>query len=192
MDRTEVTNAQYRKCEAAGSCPPPRESGSHTRASYYGNAEYDNYPVIHVSWNAAQAYCKWAVRRLPTEAEWEKAARDTDNRKYPWGNAAPDNQRANFNDKDDTTAVGSYPSGASPYGALDMAGNVYEWVGDWYIDDYYRSGPVQNPKGPDAGLYRLLRGGAWGSGQPNIIAARRLWKEPFYQDYFIGFRCARS
>jgi len=192
IDRTDITNKMYALCVNAGVCKTPTTS-SNTHSSYYGNSQYDNYPVISVSWHDATAYCKWADRRLPTEAEWEKAARGTDGKIYPWGNSAPDNTLLNYNlNVGDTTAVGSYPKGASPYGALDMAGNVWQWVNDWYGDIYYQNSPASNPLGPDSGQFRVFRGGSWLNAKYNIYSVVREWAYPASSSPSMGFRCAMS
>ena len=162
IDKYEVTNAQYKRCVDAGRCSMPLSTKSETRELYYGNPQYENYPVVAVSWNDAKTFCESVGKRLPTEAEWEKAARGTDARVYPWGNQF-DKTRANVGEgsQGDTTAVGSYPTGASPYGIMDLAGNVWEWVQDWYDPNYYRTSPRNNPMGPSSGTYRTIRGGSW-------------------------------
>ena len=159
IDKTEVTNAEYAKCESARVCKPPISYESLTRFSYYGTEQYANYPVVYVTWTQAKTFCLWSGARLPTEAEWEKAARGTDGRIYPWGNYYTTSALLNYNSNvGDTTAVGKYPSGASIYGALDMSGNVWEWVADWYDASYYASSSSTNPTGPASGGTRVLRG----------------------------------
>jgi serine/threonine-protein kinase len=191
IDQTDVTTAQYAGCVTSGQCTKPYDASSATRSSYYGDSQYADYPVIYVSWNQAQAYCAWAGRRLPSEAEWEKAARGVDGRIYPWGNAAPDQNKLTYNNNQgDTAAVGSYSSGASPYGALDMAGNVEEWVNDWYSSSYYQQSPSRNPTGPTSGTARVLRGGYWGADGRNVRSAARDRGAPVYRYFNIGFRCA--
>ena len=186
IDRTEVTNEMYRRCVQAGACTEP----AHSRR--YGSVEYRKHPVMGVSWVQAVEYCTWAGRRLPTEAEWEKAARGTDGSLYPWGSDAPDPSRLNFNHLvEDTTQVGNYPAGASPYGALDMAGNVWEWVADGYDEDYYTKSPYENPLGGTSVNQRVLRGGSWSTQADNVRVSNRFWAFPGRNDT-DGFRCARS
>jgi formylglycine-generating enzyme required for sulfatase activity len=196
IDRTEVTNAMYALCVQAGVCRQHTKTHSDTRGKYYGNPQYDDYPVIYVDWDDANAYCQWAGRQLPSEAQWEKAARGTDGRIYPWGSAEPNSSLLNFDRiKGDTTAVGSYPSGASPYGALDMAGNVWEWVADWFDDNYYSVYPTDdwphNPDGPEIGVVRGLRGGSWNNNLDFVRAIHRDWSDPTARIDLYGFRCSR-
>ncbi|TES92597.1 MAG: formylglycine-generating enzyme family protein [Candidatus Cloacimonadota bacterium] len=196
----EVTNSQYNKfCDATGRNYPddPKFEGM---SDYFTN--YPDYPVVKVSWNDAVAYCRWAGLRLPTEAEWEKAARGTDSRKYPWGNSKPDaggTYRANYDPGEDevdgykyTSPFGSFPDGISPYGCYDMAGNVWEWCSDWYGEHYYRDSPERNPEGPSSGKYRVIRGVSLCCKTMGLRCVTRDWFTPAHGWGYSGFRVSLS
>jgi len=208
MDKLEVTNGMFTLCMKAGVCEPPQYFKSGTRDSYFNNAEFNDYPVIYVTWAQASVYCTWAGRRLPTEAEWERSARGDDFRTYPWGDERPDSSRGNFNYfTGDTTRVGSFPAGASPFGILDMAGNVAEWVNDYFDSKYYSKGVTMNPPGPGERsnfFNRVVRGGTYQdafvdarlSNRASVLGSNLDAAEVTSPEYLgefspkIGFRCA--
>lgn len=190
MDQTTVTNAMYEKCVQAGVCAPPTPRLN----PYYGRWIYRDHPVVYVNWHHAAQYCEWAGRRLPTEAEWEKAARGTDERKYPWGNTPPNPSLANYADSliGEPVSAFRYPMGASPYGALNMAGNVRQWVADWFWTYYYIQSPYDNPQGPPNGVERSMRGGAYDADDSEILTTYRYRHYPPSAGASRGFRCAES
>jgi serine/threonine-protein kinase len=207
IDQLEVTNAMYALCVQAGACTLPQDLKSQRRPEYFNNPEFKDYPVVYVTWGQAKSYCEWAGRRLPSEAEWERAARGSDWRTFPWGEEEADGLRANFNMLvGDTSRVGTFPLGASPFGVLDMAGNVAEWTNDFYSAAYYASlKDALNPLGPEtsATLRRVVRGGSLGDADINIRVPKRsavlgsdLLAVPNSKAYLgdfsprIGFRCA--
>jgi formylglycine-generating enzyme required for sulfatase activity len=225
IDTTEVTNAAYAECMKAGKCKklePGKCGGWDAKrrtwavlAALPPELSGPRKPVVCVSADDAERYCKWAGKRLPTEAEWEKAARGTDGRIYPWGDAPYDGTQANGCDArcgeqaskakgwrwesnvDDKTTyvadVGSYPAGASPCGALDMAGNVWEWVADWFDEDYYKVSERKDPPGPQPDSekpFRVMRGGSWSNEPDSLRAAYRYSLEPAQRLATVGFRCA--
>ncbi|WP_062266874.1 formylglycine-generating enzyme family protein [Endozoicomonas arenosclerae] len=198
IDKYEVTFARYKKCLDAGKCSPLAVGGSMN----FGRKGVDNFPINGVTWHQAKAFCEFEGKRLPTEAEWEKAARGTDGRKYPWGNQKPTCDLAVMDSQyagnlgcgtGNVMDVGSKPKGASPYGAMDMAGNVWEWTADWHSNRYYHSSPENNPQGPSSGVYKTTRG--------SDFFARAYWelrstsRFPYYPNNVspaIGVRCAKS
>lgn len=189
IDQTEVTNTMFAMCVDAGVCDLPSSVKSSTRDDYYGNSEFDNYPVIYVSWDDANAYCSWADRRLPTEAEWEKAARGTDERKYPWGDEVVNNVLLNYDrEVEDTTEVGQYSEGVSPYGALDMAGNVWEWVSSLYKNYPYSA--MDGREDLNSSGERVSRGGGWHNSVSHLPTFNRIGADPENDTGAQGFRCA--
>jgi formylglycine-generating enzyme required for sulfatase activity len=185
----EVTNTLYALCVDQGGCDAPRSFGSQNNSDYYGNPQFGQYPVIEVDWYQAKTYCEWRGARLPTEAEWEKAARGTDGRMYPWG-AGLDETLANFHwNVGDTTEVGSYESGKSPYGPYDMAGNVWEWVNSLLRPYPYTADDGR--ESPDGDGPRVARGGSWGfDGDNSVSTYYRIDYDPASTSIDRGFRCA--
>ena len=192
MDVYEVTVRQYAEFL--------RAEGFHSPLDWktMNQPTHQKYPVANVDWADAAAYCKWAGKRLPTEAEWEKAARGTDGRLYPWGNDPPTPLHANYgktgsHNYEALAPVGTFENGKSPYGIYDMAGNVWEWVSDWYDTDYYKNSPQQNPEGPSTGGFKVIRGGAWNTSARNLRSSDRYWDPPSFRSlYFPGFRCVKN
>lgn len=194
IDQVEVTNERYLAfVNASGHRNPPSPYGNGMLVSAKG---IEQLPVVQVTWYDAKAYCTWAKKRLPTEAEWEKAARGSDGRLYPWGNDPATPTRALFdiewNGEQTMRPVGSTPAGDSPYGVKDMSGNAREWVEDWYAPDYYKDAPARNPTGPEKGVVRSIRGGSWHSPVWDIGAASRGRGGFALQTHGTGFRCVRS
>ncbi len=190
MDKYEVTVGQYAAFLQAKAIDPPSDWKTMNQPAH------QKRPVANVDSADAAAYCKWAGKRLPTEAEWEKAARGTDGRLYPWGNDPPTPLHANFgktdwNNHGVLAPIGTFEEGKSPYGIYDMAGNVWEWVSDWYDYNYYKTSPSQNPTGPSSGGTKVIRGGAWNSSPRAMRSANRSLISPTDQG-LDGFRCAKT
>jgi formylglycine-generating enzyme required for sulfatase activity len=194
IDKYEVTNNLYKACVDANACVPLTNTASYTHSDYYENPQFDNYPVIYVNWNMSKKFCEWRGARLPTEAEWEKAARGTDGRTYPWGEGI-DKTFANYDlNVGDTTPVGTYEKGKSVYGVYDLAGNVLEWVADFYDVSYYATlgSNVVNPLGPSSGETYVLRGGSFPAADYLLTSSYRTAAVPEYSLHFFGFRCAQN
>lgn len=191
IDENEVTNEQYKQCVNAKICQPPNEKKSPLRTNYYGDSQYDDYPVVWIDWNKAYTYCtKWRKGNLPSEAQWEKAARSPDSRSFPWGEEISCRNANYAGCVGDTLVVGLFENGKSIYGAYDMVGNVSEWVADWYSGDFYSS-PEANyePSGPEAGRLRVVRGGSWYVQYNGIKLYERTAHLPTFADKDLGFRC---
>jgi formylglycine-generating enzyme required for sulfatase activity len=192
IDLHEVTWAEFRRFIEATGFPPPVVPVFQDDLSLITAMDL---PVVGVSWEQARAYCNWAGERLPTEAEWEKAARGEQNLKWPWGNVSEERLANAVGEHDGyqySAPPGRFEIGRSPYGLYDMAGNVAEWVSDWYDPGYYMSGPFRDPKGPERGKHRVYRGGSWNDSMPNLRTAKRFAAAPHQASAVIGFRCAKD
>jgi len=186
IDRFEVTNGDYMKFVQASGAAKPRT---------HDNPDFNDprQPVAGVNWKEANAYCEWRGKRLPSEAEWEKAGRGKRPVKYPWGNEAPESSRLNYNEElNKTTPVGSYEAGKSDYGVHDLSGNVAEWTNDWHLPEYYLFSPKENPPGPEKGQYKVLRGGNWRNNADDVRLTYRNATIPSLRNLGVGFRCAKN
>lgn len=199
IDKYEVTNGRYLAFVKATGHRVPQNPKNPTRNLWQGVAISESLtdrPVINVDWYDAEAYCKWAGKRLPTEAEWEKAAKGTEDRRFPWGNVEPTAKHLNYNQQwigeKTLMPVGSYEAGKSPYGAYDMAGNVWEWVADWYDPSYYEKSPAKNPKGPATGTHKVIRSSGWQVETPLVRIFTRVKSDPTTRNESTGFRCAKD
>lgn len=197
IDKFELTNGRYLEFVTATNHRVPQNPKNATRNLWQGDTITESLadrPVINVDWADANAYCQWAGKRLPTEAEWEKAAKGTADRRFPWGNVEPTNKHLNFNQQwigeKTLMPVGSYELGKSPFGVYDMAGNVWEWVNDWYDAKYYEKSPAKNPTGPETGTKRVLRGSGWQNETPTVRIFTRVDSDPTIRNESTGFRCA--
>jgi formylglycine-generating enzyme required for sulfatase activity len=186
--QTKVTNRMFAQCVAVGACSAPKKE-----ELVYSNPEYANHPVVGVTWDQSQTYCAWSQGQLPTEAQWEKAARGTDGNAYPWGADKPACDLLNLGSCSGTTSeVNAFSSGVSPYGLYDMAGNIFEWVSDWYGESYYNDAPPANPTGPDSGQYRSVRGSSFETDFNQAESAIRHFLNPSNHRRDTGFRCVVS
>ncbi len=199
IDKYEVTNGRYLAFVKATGHRVPQNPQNPTRNLWQGVAISESLtdrPVVNVDWYDAEAYCQWAGKRLPTEAEWEKAAKGTEDRRFPWGNVEPTAKHLNYNQQwigeKTLMPVGSYEAGKSPYGAYDMAGNVWEWVADWYDPTYYEKSPAKNPKGPETGTHKVLRSSGWQVETPLVRIFTRVKSDPTIRNESTGFRCAKD
>lgn len=193
IDRYEVTNHQYQQFIVATGHRKPGLPSRYAKSG--GKVRGINQPVVYVSWDDAAEYCRWKGKRIPTEAEWEKAMRGSDGRLWPWGNQEQPHGAnwARVQDGHEVSArVGTFGADKSPYGVMDGAGNVIEWVADWYDETYYKNSPEQNPPGPEYGTYRVLRGGGYTTTGGDVRITSRSKMMPDFRDETIGFRCATS
>jgi formylglycine-generating enzyme required for sulfatase activity len=197
MDRYEVTNQRYAACVKSGVCTRPKLNSSGRRPHYFDRSEFGRYPVVFVDWQQAQTFCAWEGGRLPTEAEWELAARGPapSLRVFPWGDEPADCTKANLGGEKscvgDTDQVGRRTLGASPWGVLDLSGNVWEWTADWYDAAYYARSPERDPRGPSRGTLKVMRGGCWMSGADSLRVSCRKAELPSTWAPNVGFRCVR-
>ncbi len=199
MDKYELTNGRYLQFVTETGHRIPQHPSDPKKGLWKGHMmpeSVTDIPVINVDWHDADAYCRWAGKRLPTEAEWEKAAKGPNDWRFPWGDVEPTREHLNFNQswrgEATLTQVGIYEKGKSPYGVYDVAGNVWEWVADWYDAGYYAISPARNPKGPETGTHKTLRSSGWQGETPQVRIFTRIKSLPTDRNNSTGFRCAQD